>query len=266
MAIKRRRYSRPRDGVGRRLRLPQGQCLGHSGRARARRPSSTRSSATPGPRPSLSSALEAQPDLVSVNGHADHSRILTAEGDRLYRTGQTPDPAESLDSATGEVPLPKPGSFHFAVGCHAGLSVPDWTGESAVVSPGRLARVPRCQSSRLPRQHRLRLRRRRCRRLLRGPLHLRGRAGRRRWRHDRRGRDPREVRVRQPTQQCDLLRLQGGPAARAVRPADVGDPGIDVRSPHVRCGVRRSRADDPSQTATFPPALRSRRPATTGAA
>ncbi len=79
----------------------------------------------------LSSALEAQPDLVSVNGHADHSRILSAEGDRLYRTGQAPDPAESLDSATGEVPLPKPGSFHFAVGCHAGLSVPDWTGDSA---------------------------------------------------------------------------------------------------------------------------------------
>ncbi len=53
----------------------------------------------------------------------------------MYRTGETPDPAESLDSATGEVPSPKPGSFHFAVGCHAGLSVPDWTGGSA--SPAR---------------------------------------------------------------------------------------------------------------------------------
>ncbi|MGA7756963.1 MAG: hypothetical protein WCA57_03905, partial [Ilumatobacteraceae bacterium] len=88
----------------------------------------------------LSSGLTAQPDLVSINAHADHSRVLTAQGDLLYRTGETPDPDQSLDSAVpGEVPTPKPGAFHFTVGCHAGLSVPDWgpPGSSqAAVRPG----------------------------------------------------------------------------------------------------------------------------------
>ncbi len=75
------------------------------------------------------------PDIVSVNAHADHSRVVSALGDS--GTADVNAALESLDAAAGEVPAPAPGALWFTVGCHAGFSVPNRVGQpGAPTRPG----------------------------------------------------------------------------------------------------------------------------------